>query len=114
MPGEDLMRTLLGEGADTPSSALAFVANDNPEDEKIAKDVMRNTSGAMGIVNKWRQEAKEATRYYNGDQWPDLDRMRMEHSPSRAGLQRDSVQGGCGFRHRADEPLRSAICLALG
>jgi hypothetical protein len=78
MPGEDLMRSLLGEGADTPSSALAFVANDNPEDEKIAKDVMRNTSGAMGIVNKWRQEAKEATRYYNGDQWPDLDRMRME------------------------------------
>ena len=37
MPGEDLMRSLLGEGADTPSSALAFVANDNPEDEKIAK-----------------------------------------------------------------------------
>jgi hypothetical protein len=75
---EDLLRELTAEGQDTPTSQLSFVANQDPEDEKLAKKVMRDVQGSMGTVNKWRSAAREDDRYYFGWQWPDLDKMRME------------------------------------
>ena len=75
---DDLLRELLSEGRDTAGSALAFVANQDPEKEKLAKKVMRDITNAMGGVNKWRGCAREDERYYFGWQWPDIDKMRME------------------------------------
>lgn len=75
---EDIMRDFLSEARDTPTSQLSFVGNQDPEDEKLAKQVMRDVQGAMGTVNRWRGAAREDDRYYFGHQWPDLDRMRME------------------------------------
>jgi len=75
---ENLLQELTREGADTPTSSLAFVANDREEDQELAKKVMRDIGGAMGGVNKWRSAAKDDYRYYYGHQWPDIDRMRME------------------------------------
>jgi hypothetical protein len=75
---EDLLRELTVGAQDTPSSTLAFVANDDPEKQALARRVMRHIQGAMGGVNKWRGAAREDYRYYYGHQWPDLDRMKME------------------------------------
>src|SRR5262252_10002095 len=75
---DDLLRELTDVGRDTPTSALAFVANDDPEKQELSKKVMRDITGAMGGVNKWRGCAREDYRYYYGHQWPDLDKMRME------------------------------------
>jgi hypothetical protein len=75
---EDLLRELTSIGQDTPSSTLAFIANDDPEKQELAKKVMRDVAGAMGGVNKWRSCAREDLRYYYGHQWPDIDKMRME------------------------------------
>jgi hypothetical protein len=75
---DDLLQELTSAGADTPTSQLAFVANDDPEQQELAKKVMRDVTGAMGGVNKWRAAAREDYRYYYGHQWPDLDKMKME------------------------------------
>lgn len=75
---EDLLRELTSVGGDTPTSQLAFVANDDPEKQELARKVMRDVQGAMGGVNKWRAAARDDYRYYYGHQWPDLDRMKME------------------------------------
>src|SRR5262245_38833147 len=75
---DDLLRELTSVGADSPTSQLAFVANDDPEKQELAKKVMRDIQSSMGGVNKWRAAAREDYRYYFGHQWPDLDKMRME------------------------------------
>jgi hypothetical protein len=75
---DDLLHELTGEGADTPTSQLAFVANEDPEKQELARKIMRDVTGAMGGVNKWRSCAREDYKYYYGHQWPDLDKMRME------------------------------------
>jgi len=75
---DDLLRELTDVGRDTPTSALAFVANDEPEKQELSRKVMRDVHGAMGGVNRWRAAAREDYRYYYGHQWPDLDKMRME------------------------------------
>jgi hypothetical protein len=75
---DDLLHELTDPGRDTPTSALAFVANDDPEKQELSRKVMRDIQGAMGGVNKWRSCAREDYRYYYGHQWPDLDKMRME------------------------------------
>jgi len=75
---EDLLRELTSEGQDTPSSTLAFVANDTEENQELSKKVMRDIGGAMPGVNKWRGFARDDYRFYFGHQWPDTDRLRME------------------------------------
>jgi len=75
---DDLLRELTSVGADSPTSQLAFVANDDPEMQELAKKVMRDIQSSMSGVNKWRGAAREDYRYYFGHQWPDLDKMRME------------------------------------
>jgi hypothetical protein len=76
---EDLLRELTNAGADTPTSALSFVANEDPEKQQLSRKVMRDVHGAMGGVNKWRGYAREDYRYYYGHQWPEMDKMRMEN-----------------------------------
>ena len=80
MAGNDLMRSLTDQGQDTPSSKLsfAFTANEDPDKQKIAEQVMKDMASAGAGVNTFRNSAKEDSRYYHGHQWPDLDRMRME------------------------------------
>ena len=80
MAGNDLMRSLTDQGQDTPSSKLsfAFTANEDPDKQKIAEQVMKDMASAGSGVNTFRNSAKEDSRYYHGHQWPDLDRMRME------------------------------------
>jgi len=75
---DDLLQELTSQGVDTPTSQLSFVANDDPEKQELSRKVMRDVTGAMGGVNKWRAAAREDYRYYYGHQWPDMDKMRME------------------------------------
>ena len=75
---DNILGELTSIGADSPTSTLAFVANDDPEKQELSRKVMRDVAGAMGGVNKWRACAREDYRYYYGHQWPDMDKMRME------------------------------------
>jgi len=76
---DDLLHELSTVGADMPSAQLSFVAHhDDPEKQELAQKVMRDVTGAMSGVNKWRAAAREDERYYFGHQWPDMDKMRLE------------------------------------
>lgn len=75
---EDILRELTTIGADTPTSQLAFIANEDPEMQELSRKVMRDITQAMGGVNSWRASARDDYRFYYGHQWPDLDRLRME------------------------------------
>jgi len=50
------------------------------EDADLALEVQQNIDKSSGFVETWRAQAREDTRYYHGNQWSDLDRMRMEQT----------------------------------
>lgn len=79
--------SVVGASLDNPFSSLeserqttnsSFDAFDQSDNKDIARKVARDIARAMSKVMGFRQEATIADNAYNGWQWDDLDRMRLE------------------------------------
>src|ERR1700691_2197485 len=69
---------------------LSFIDERDAEDD-IAKRVMRDVTDATGMVLSQKNESAPCFKYYNGNQWADLDRMRMEQL-KRPALTMNEIQ----------------------
>lgn len=69
---------VFGPGDVQMTAADARPLNDTPEKEKIAAQVMRDVEQSEGSFRAWDGPASEEDRFYQGHQWDDIDRMRME------------------------------------
>lgn len=59
----------------TPKGAFVDASS---SDDDLGDKVMRDITEAGALVGTFKAQASRDTEYYNGDQWDDLDRMRME------------------------------------
>ena len=50
----------------------------SPDKQKLGQEVMTKVQGSEGCYSAWSGKAKEDDRFYNGNQWDDIDRMNME------------------------------------
>jgi hypothetical protein len=76
--GPDLFSGLGAQDANRQAILSPKITEQNGETADLGDKVMRDISNAGTGVATWKAQAEEDTRYYNGDQWDDLDRMRME------------------------------------
>jgi len=79
--GTDLYsRVFLGhdQGSIPPDETVRL--NDSDDAEERAQRVMRDLASAEGPFNAWYGPAKEDNNFYNGHQWDDADRLKMEQS----------------------------------
>lgn len=75
---EDLFSGLGAQDANRPSAMAPKVTEQSGEDSDLGDKVMRDITDAGVGVATWKAQAEKDQSYYNGDQWDDLDRMRME------------------------------------
>jgi hypothetical protein len=77
---QDLYSRVFGDGVPDPSQTAADTVkvNDTPELDELAHKVERDVGQSEGPFQAWEGPAKEDSRYYDGHQWDDIDRMRME------------------------------------
>jgi hypothetical protein len=78
LAGEALLGQLGSQDTGRQWSTDAAVAPQGGEAESLARKVMRDIEKSAGQVEAWRAPAKEDYRYYAGNQWSDLDRMKLE------------------------------------
>jgi len=76
----DLHARVFGDGAPDPfmTAANTVALNDTPEKEELGQRVMKDVEGSEGAFDGWQGLAKDDSRFYDGHQWDDIDRMRME------------------------------------
>ena len=76
---DDLFSGLGAQDANRPSP---MTPRGNPEqtneDAGLGDKVMKDINNAGAGVATFKSQAEKDTSYYNGDQWDDMDRMRME------------------------------------
>lgn len=77
---QDLYGRIFGDGVPDPSMTAADTVqmNDTPEMDELAHKVERDVSQAEGPFHAWEGPAREDSRFNDGHQWDDIDRMRME------------------------------------
>lgn len=77
MAGDDILSQLDSQDR-VRLDPRGTTVDQSDEDADRAFKVQRDIDGASGVVETWRQQASEDTRYYVGNQWSDIDRMRLE------------------------------------
>lgn len=50
----------------------------SPDKDELGAKVMKDVQDSEGCFSSWEGPAREDDRFYNGNQWDDIDRMRME------------------------------------
>src|SRR5215469_549225 len=76
-PTSGIDLNLIGQSTGDADERLLFT-DQSDEMEELALKVHRDLADAAGMVNSFREEAEAAFKFYNGDQWEELDRLRME------------------------------------
>jgi hypothetical protein len=69
---------LIGQQSDRDTDERTLFVDQSDEMEELALKIHRDISDAAGMVNAYREEAEVAFKFYNGDQWEELDRLKME------------------------------------
>lgn len=75
--GQELLGQLQAEQAQQPGGADAFVEQSD-DNRKLADRIERDCAKALPKVAAFRQEANMAEMAYDGHQWEEMDRMRLE------------------------------------
>jgi hypothetical protein len=63
----------------------------SPEFDELGGKVMKHIADSEGNFATWEGPAREDNRFYHGEQWDDLDRMRMEQL-KRPALQFNDIK----------------------
>jgi hypothetical protein len=77
-PTAGINLNLIGQQSDRGDEDRLLFVDQSDENEELALKIQRDISDAAGMVMAFREEAEKAFQFYNGDQWEELDRLRME------------------------------------
>lgn len=75
---QDIYSRVFGPEGGGEMTGSEGVMLQSPEKDKLGRRVMREIEQSEGRYSAWNGPGKEYDRYYNGNQWDDIDRMAME------------------------------------
>src|SRR5215472_7226875 len=77
-PTAGISLNLIGQQTDRDTNERLLFVDQSDDNEELALKIHRDMADATGMVTSFREEADVAFKFYNGDQWEELDRLKME------------------------------------